>query len=186
MGDTSDSRTFKIVFTSSFFYHLGITLFFVAGSIAVQFFIGYFIVKALAQPIRAVPLFQTGLLIPLLMTPVAVGLMWRFLFNPDLGFIRWVLSPFVGGDPINFLGDVWFARGIIIGIDSWMNIPFVAILLLAGILGIPKEIYEAASIDGASARQVRLRLTIPLLKPVILVTLAHRNTNAQGPPKKGR
>jgi multiple sugar transport system permease protein len=163
------------VFTSEFLSSLMITLLFVVGALVIQFVLGYTLAYALAQPLRGRMVFRTGILVPLLMTPIAVGLMWRFLFNPDLGLVRWILEPFVGGgERINFLGDVWLARGVVIGIDTWMNTAFVTILLLAGMLGINDELYEAAAIDGASRWQTTFHITIPLLTPVILVVFILR------------
>jgi multiple sugar transport system permease protein len=165
----------RVVFSPEFVESLIITMIFLVASLAIQFTLGYLLAEAFVRPIRGRLGYRTGVLIPLLMTPIAVGLMWRFLFNPDLGFVRWLLEPFTGpGERINFLGDVWLARFVIIAIDTWMNTAFVAILMLAGLLGIDRQLYEAAAVDGATPRQVRWRISIPLLAPVLLVIFVLR------------
>jgi multiple sugar transport system permease protein len=113
------------------------------------------------------------LIIPMLLTPVAVGLMWRFMFDADLGIINWALGQFGFHGP-TWLGARWPAIWAVVIVDSWQSIPFVMLIVLAGLAGVPKGPQEAAAIDGANAFRVFLHVTLPALGPVILVVVMIR------------
>lgn len=141
--------------------------------LAVQLPAGIGLAVILERNLRGTRLFRTALIIPMLLTPVAVGLMWRFMFDSDLGIINWALGT-VGVDGPNWLGASWPAIWAIVIVDSWQSIPFVMLIVLAGLAGLPKGPQEAARIDGATSLQVFLHVTLPALMPVILVTLMIR------------
>lgn len=134
----------------------------------VQIPIGVGLALILERNLRGTRLFRTVLIIPMLLTPVAVGLMWRFMFDADLGIINWALDQF-GIDGPTWLGARWPAIWAVIMVDSWQSIPFVMLIVLAGLAGVPKGPQEAAAIDGANAFRVFLYVTLPALGPVILV-----------------
>lgn len=117
--------------------------------------------------------FRTLLIIPMLLTPVAVGLMWRFMFDVDLGVINWALAE-VGIAGPNWLGARWPAVVAVTLVDSWQSIPFVMLIALAGLAGLPKGPAEAAAIDGARPWQVFFYVTLPALGPVILILVLIR------------
>lgn len=123
--------------------------------------------------LRGTRFFRSVLLIPMLLTPVAVGLMWRFMLNTDLGIINWMLGQ-VGIDKVNWLGARLPAIAAVILVDSWQAIPFLMLLLLAGLAGLSTEPEDAAAVDGASDWQTFWYITIPMLKPVLLVALMLR------------
>ena len=139
----------------------------------VQMPIGIALAVILERNLRGTRLFRTILIIPMLLTPVAVGLMWRFMFDVDLGVINWALS-LIGVDGPNWLGARWPAIWAVVIVDSWQSIPFIMLIVLAGLAGLPKGPQEAAAIDGATALQVFFFVTLPALGPVILVTLMIR------------
>lgn len=139
----------------------------------VQMPVGIGLAVILERNLRGTQLFRTVLIIPMLLTPVAVGLMWRFMFDTDLGVINWALSA-LGFDGPNWLGARWSAIWAVVIVDSWQSIPFIMLIVLAGLSGLPKAPQEAATIDGANALQVFFYVTLPALAPVILVTLMIR------------
>lgn len=122
----------------------------------------------LHRPLRATRFFRTVLIIPMLLTPVAVGLMWRFMFDTDLGVINWMLDHTFLGSP-NWLGARWPALFAVTIVDSWQSIPFVMLITLAALAGLPPGPREAAAIDGANSLRVFFYITLPSLAPAIIV-----------------
>ncbi len=149
------------------------TIWLMVLGLLVQMPIGIGLAVILERGLRGTQVFRTILIIPMLLTPVAVGLMWRFMFDTDLGVINWALSS-LGLDGPNWLGARWPAIWAVVIVDSWQSIPFIMLIVLAGLAGLPKGPQEAASIDGANGFQVFFHVTLPALGPVILVTLMIR------------
>jgi multiple sugar transport system permease protein len=137
-------------------------------ALLVQIPLGIGLAVLLHRNLAGTQLFRTILIIPMLLTPVAVGLMWRFMFDADLGVINWALDQINIHGP-NWLGWRWPAIMAVTIVDSWQSIPFVMLITLAGLAGLPKGPREAAAIDGARGWQVFLHVTLPSLLPVILV-----------------
>lgn len=115
------------------------------------------------------------LLTPIFVTPVAVGLMFRFLLNNQLGLIPIILDRL--GMQIDFFGPNTALLSIAL-IDVWQWTPFMVLMLLAGVESLPKEPYEAAQVEGANSWQILTRVTIPLLKPVITIAVLIRSLDA--------
>lgn len=162
----------RAVFTPRYLGSLIATSVFVVAGLVLQFAIGYLLATALHRQLRGFRIARTVLLIPMLLTPVVVGLIWQFMFNPDLGIINAVLGIF--GVDLNFFADPLLARALIVLIDAWMHIPFVMLMLVAGMAGVSEEPLEAAAIDGASWWQTTRFVVLPALAPVIMVTLIVR------------
>jgi multiple sugar transport system permease protein len=117
---------------------------------------------------RAKGLFRTALFAPVVTTVVAVALIWKYLFHTRYGLINYALAHF-GIDPIDWLGDPHYSMPAIIIFAVWKNFGYNMIIILAGLQGIPTELYEAARIDGASAWRQFRHITLPSLKPVLLL-----------------
>lgn len=113
------------------------------------------------------------LLIPLLISPVAVGLTWRLLLHPELGIVNYVLG-LVGIPKQAWLAETHLAMPSVIGVDVWHETSLMLIILLAGLAALPRDPHEAAIVDGASGWQILWHVTIPLMTPVILVTVMIR------------
>ncbi len=113
------------------------------------------------------------LLIPMLMPPITVGLIWRMLLHPELGIINYSLGLIHMPQPA-WLGDPRLAMITIIIVDIWHETSFLLLILLAGLTALPDELYEAAVIDGATSSQKFRFLTIPLMMPTILVAVLIR------------
>jgi multiple sugar transport system permease protein len=144
-----------------------------AGS---QFLLGLIVALALNRPrLRGIGLLRLGLLLPWLMPTVVAGHMWSLLLDSRLGVINDVLVR-VG---LLHTYVAWFAQaetalGAVLVVDLWKNFPFFTLLLLAGLQGVPDELYEAAEVDGADAWYRFWRITLPLLTPVIVASVILR------------
>jgi multiple sugar transport system permease protein len=117
------------------------------------------------------------LLLPLAAAPIAIGLVWRYMYHSDFGVFNAILAA-LGLPELNWLGDLQLAMPSIIIFDIWQWTPFVAIITLAGLQSLPKEPFEAAELDGASTWQVLRRLTFPMLTPVLTLIFVLRAIDA--------
>ena len=112
--------------------------------------------------------FRTSLFAPVITTLVAVAVIWRYLFNPRYGFLNYALAQ-VGIRPIDWLGDALWAMPAIILFAVWKSFGYNMVILLAGLQSIPRELYEAARIDGASALEQFRYVTLPVLSPIVVM-----------------
>ena len=162
-----------------FWQALGHTAIFTVISVSVELTLGLALALAMNRAFRGRGVVRAAVLVPWAIPTVVAALLWRFIFDSQAGIANVVLSD-VGllHHPL-----VWFVRAStawvpVILADVWKTTPFVALLLLAGLQSIDRELYEAASTDGASAWWQLTRITIPLLKPAILVALIFRTLDA--------
>lgn len=152
------------------------TLVWVCVGAASQFLLGLVIALALNRPrLRAVGVLRIGLLLPWLMPTVVAGHMWSLLLDSRIGVVNEVLVR--AGILQGYAA--WFAQaqtamGAVLVVDLWKNFPFFTLLLLAGLQGMPGELYEAAEVDGANAWYSFWRITLPLLTPVIVASVILR------------
>lgn len=156
-----------------FRHSLGITAFFVFFVVVLEFIVGLTVALMLNSVERFKPVYYGILLCPLLMNPVIVGLIWRMFLHPSLGIVNYLLSV-AGLEPVNWLGSTKVAMWTIIMVDIWHQVSFMIVLLLAGLSALPKEPYEAARVDGAGTLKAFWHITLPLMWPVIIVTLLIR------------
>jgi multiple sugar transport system permease protein len=147
---------------------LRITLIITLIGLLTQIPIGILLALVLHENLRGTKIFRSILITPMLLTPVAVGLTYRFMFDTDLGVINWALGS-LGIEKVNWLGSQTSALFAIIIVDSWQSIPFVMLLVLAALTAISPSLYEAARVDGASVNQIFRRITLPLITPTLLV-----------------
>ncbi|MGA1305822.1 MAG: carbohydrate ABC transporter permease [Candidatus Nanopelagicaceae bacterium] len=147
---------------------LRITLIITFIGLLTQIPIGILLALVLHENLRGTKIFRSILITPMLLTPVAVGLTYRFMFDTDLGVINWALGS-IGIEKVNWLGSQTSALFAIIIVDSWQSIPFVMLLVLAALTAISPSLYEAARVDGASVSQIFRRITLPLITPTLLV-----------------
>jgi multiple sugar transport system permease protein len=135
-----------------------------------------FLAAALVFRARALPgmaFIRTALTTPILIAPIVGALMWRFMYEPNFGVINHLLTS-LGLPAQGWLVEPSLALWSIAAIDVWQWTPFVFIVVLAGMYGLPRRIYEAAELDGTGALRQSLLITIPLLKRVLLVVLLLR------------
>jgi multiple sugar transport system permease protein len=146
---------------------------FMLFAISLEFILGMGLALLLDQELRGRRLFRSLVLLPMMCTNVVIGLTWRLMYNYEYGVINYFLHG-ISLDPVAWLSDTSVVMGSVILVDVWNTTSFVALLLLAGLQALPEEPFEAARIDGASASQRFLYLTLPLLRSSILVALLWR------------
>jgi trehalose/maltose transport system permease protein len=118
-------------------------------------------------------------LVPWAILTVGTAIMWRSIVAPDTGFLNQVLQTLhLPGAHTVWLAQSGYAMAVMIFADVWKTAPFMALLLLAGLQVIPDDLYDAAKVDGATAWQRFVRVTLPLLRPAILVALIFRTLDA--------
>ena len=149
---------------------LKITLAMMALGMLVQIPLGVGLALVLHRNLKGTKVFSSILITPMLLTPVAVGLTFRFMFDTDLGIINWLIGLF-GVETINWLGQQSTGILAVVIVDSWQSVPFVMLLIVAALGSISPSLYEAASIDGANARQTFWKVTFPLITPTLLVVV---------------
>ncbi len=149
---------------------LRFTLLYTGLAVAGEFGLGLSLALLLHRATAGRRLFTAILALPMMMTPIVTGLVWRLMYNPTYGMVNQIFH--LGA--LAWLGEIRYAAAAVIIATIWTNTPFVMILLLAGLRSLPHEPYEAATIDGASRWQTFCRVTVPLLAPTMLVTLLIR------------
>lgn len=164
-----------ILFEDSYFRSaFKVTLLYLAGTVSLQFGLGLVVALILHRITeKIIGFLRTTLIIPITMTPVVVGMIWRLMYNPDLGMLNYFLAWF-RLSPVNWTGMPGTALPSVMMADIWEWTPFVALILLAGLQALPQEPFEAALVDGASSWQTFRYVTLPLLSPVMLVALLIR------------
>ena len=153
------------------------TLIFTIASVALEFFIGLGIALAINRAFRGRGLVRAAVLVPWAFPTVISAVMWRLMFQDQVGIINYVANA-IGLISQPILSDRTLLLIGVILVDVWKTTPFMALLLLAGLQTIPGDVYEAARVDGANVWQRFLRITLPLLKPTILVALLFRTLDA--------
>jgi multiple sugar transport system permease protein len=147
----------------------------VFGSVSFQFAGGFAAALLLHQSFRGRAFVRTVTLLPWIIPGVVVALVWEWLYQPNYGVINDLLRR-AGWlhEPVAWLSDPNLAMPAVIATNVWRGVPFFAIMLLAGLQAIPDELYEAARVDGAGVLQRFVHITLPLLKPIIVVATATR------------
>lgn len=152
-----------------FWSALGHTFYFVLGGVPLSIMVSLGAALLLNSPlVRFKTVFRTALFAPVVTTVVAVAVVWRYIFNTKYGLLNYVLGE-VGIYPVDWLGDPHWAMPSIIVFAVWKNFGYNMIIFLAGLQAIPKDLYEAARIDGASALQQFRHITLPMLGPTLLM-----------------
>jgi multiple sugar transport system permease protein len=165
---------YRSAFAENYFGEaLWVTLKFVVAVVILEFLIGFTVALMLNSVGRFKDVYYLILLMPLLINPVVVALIWRMFLHPELGIVNYLLG-LVGIAKVNWLGDPVIAFWTVVLTDIWHQVSFMVVLLLAGLSALPKEPYEAARMDGASTLQSFIHITLPLMRPVIIVTLLIR------------
>ncbi|MBA2392415.1 MAG: sugar ABC transporter permease [Ktedonobacterales bacterium] len=120
---------------------------------------------------RLAYLYRALIYLPALLPMVAVGIIFKSIFDPDAGLLNSMLRLVgLGGLAQHWLTNLSLALWSVIGVDTWKGVGYIMVILIAGILAIPREYYESASLDGASSWQAFIHITLPLLRPVLAVT----------------
>jgi multiple sugar transport system permease protein len=168
-------RNFSSVLTDPrFFNSLRVVSVIGVTALALEFILGLILALILVRKVVAQTLVLPLLLIPMAIAPIAAAEIWRLIFNADYGPVNYLLSELFGVQPIIWLNDQTYSLMALIITDVWQWTPFIMMLLYAGLLGVSPEIIDAACVDGANYLQTLLHIRLPLLKPVIMITLIIR------------
>jgi len=140
---------------------------------SMEVLLGLLIALLVSQIARGRGLITSLLIIPIIMPPVSVAVAWRFMYDPAFGIFNYLLN-LIGINDVFWLSDPDVATYALMAVDVWQTTPFVFLLLYAGLISLPRDPYEAAAIDGASPWFTFRTVTLPLLKPVLLVVVLLR------------
>ncbi len=146
---------------------------FVFICVTAQMLIGIFVGYQLQKNFRGRDVVFTLLMMPMMLSPVVVGFLWRYMFNSEWGVVNYILTVF-GFAKIDWLGQTNAALAAAAIADTWMWAPFIILLATAAFRGIPETIYEAAEVDGASPAYKFFRITLPMSAPVLFIALILR------------
>jgi multiple sugar transport system permease protein len=152
------------------------TIVFTVSAVSVEFVLGLGLAVILTRLRFGQGIIRTLLLVPLMVSGIIVSVIWKVMLDPSVGIIGYGLQ-LIGLPRLGFLGDPSMAMATIVLIDTWWQTAFVFIVLSAGVQALPIEPFEAASVDGASSWQRFRYLTLPMLRPAILVVLMFRTVD---------
>lgn len=157
---------------------LEFTLGFTLVAVVIQVGLGLAVALFLHGRVPGRSALRALLLLPLMLPPVITALMWKIMMaSTNAGILNYMLS-FVGIDPINWFGSTQGAVVSVLIIDTWGNLPFVALILLGGLQALPTEPYEAARVDGAGTIAILRYVTLPLLSPFIVLVVLFRTMDS--------
>ena len=152
---------------------LWLTVYFTGLATALQLVLGVALALVLNRPFRGKGLVRSIFLLPMVATPVAIALVWMMMYNPTLGVMNYLVG-LVGLGPYRWVSNAAIVVPALAIVDTWEWTPLITLITLAGLATLPIEPYESALIDGASPAQMFWRITLPLLRPTIVVALLFR------------
>jgi multiple sugar transport system permease protein len=156
-----------------------VTILFVGAAVGIELILGLLLALILAPKSRSNAAAATLLILPMAVTPVVSALVWRELFNPNYGWVNYYLRQIgIMHEPIAWLSNPQTSWFTVISLDVWQWTPFVALILMAGLQGIPPEPREAAAVDGAEGWRLFWDVTFPLLRPFVAIAVLLRTLEA--------
>jgi multiple sugar transport system permease protein len=165
--------------SSAFWTATKTTFIFTAISVTLELVIGMGMALLMHTAFRGRSVLRAVVLVPWAILTVGTAMMWRSIVSPDVGFLNQVLQTLhLPGANTVWLAHNGYALAVMVFADVWKTAPFMALLVLAGMQVIPNDVYDAAKVDGANAWQRFTKITLPLLKPAILVALIFRTLDA--------
>ncbi len=162
-----------------FWQSVSFTLLFVLVSVSLELFFGMLFALILNETLPARGLFRVAILIPWAI-PIAIsGRIWQLIYNYEYGLFNYLIQLWgISNQPVSWLGSSFGAFSSVVIADVWKTTPFMAIIILAGLSTIPRELYKQAMIDGTNFVQRFINISLPLLRPVIVVALLFRTVDA--------
>lgn len=160
----------------AFLNSLAVTAKFIGLAVGIEFLLGFGIALLLNKKIKLRGLWQTLILVPMILSPTVVGLIWRLLYAPN-GLLDYVFGPLAGGN-VGWISDPNVALYSVILTDVWQWTPLVVLVMFAGLQSVPDHLREAAIMDGASRRRRFIDITLPYLKSLIVLVLIIRLVDA--------
>ncbi|MDR3333275.1 MAG: sugar ABC transporter permease [Treponema sp.] len=167
----------KILKEPRFLAAVGRTFGFTFGAIVLEAVLGTIIALILNRDFTGKGLLKFILLLPLVATPVAIGIVWKLFYDPTIGFLNYILK--VAGLPQSgWVTESATVLPSLILVDIWQWTPMIALIVLAGLSGLSSEPYESAMVDGANGGQTFFRITLPMIMPTILTAVVLRSVDA--------
>ncbi|MBN1837504.1 MAG: sugar ABC transporter permease, partial [Spirochaetales bacterium] len=163
----------ELVQDDRFWSALRVTVVFTVGVVAAEMAVGMLLALSAAKQSRFRQVLRSILLIPMMITPVVLALIWKYMYNPENGIVNFLLG-LVGIEGPIWLGEPAPALPAVMIVDVWQWTPFVFLLLSSGIASLPPDVFEAARVDGANHLQTFRYITLPLLVPFMVVALLIR------------
>jgi multiple sugar transport system permease protein len=154
----------------NFYTSLKVTLMFVGGSVALQFGMGMLMAIVLNQQIRGTGVYRAILIIPWTISAVIAAFSFKFILDDNFGILNYILNQ-MGFESVGWLSDPNIVIWSLVFANTWYGTPFTLLFLTAGLLSIDPSLYEAARIDGASKMRSLFHITLPLLKPFMIINL---------------
>jgi multiple sugar transport system permease protein len=164
---------------AQFLNALWVTLRFVSLSVAIETALGLALALFCLREFRGIRLLRTVLIVPMVITPVVVAIVFRLIYASDAGMIT-AVSEALGGTQVEILGHGTRAFLALVALDVWEWTPLMFLILLAGLQSLPVEPFEAARVDGAGAWRVFVDHTLPMLRPVLAIAIVLRTIDAFG------
>jgi len=156
---------------------IGRTFSFTGMALALETFFGVALALVLNREFRGKGPIKLFLLLPLVATPVAVGIVFNLFYDPTIGLANWMLS-LAGIPKIEWVSNTATVLPALVLVDVWQWTPMIALICLAGLASLPSDPYESARVDGATAPQILWRITLPMLAPTILTAMILRSVDA--------
>jgi multiple sugar transport system permease protein len=150
---------------------------FVVGAVALEVLVGFALALVFHARLPGLATLRKLSLLPVMLMPLVAGLAWFYMLNENFGVVNWLVT-LLGGHRVPFLTGNVLALGSIIVADAWQWTPFVMLVLFSALQSLPEYVYEAARMDGLTERQIFWRVTLPLLRPAILVVVVIRVVDA--------
>jgi len=171
----------SVIQDAEFWHALRTTIWFTLQAVFIEFWLGLGLALLFQRELRGAAAMRVIILIPMILPPLVAALIWRYMFYPGPGLVTYYVGGItraLGWGEIPFLSDPTIAFQTLIFVDIWEWTPFMFLMMSAGLVSIPRQPYEAAEIDGASAWRVFWTITMPLLRPAILIAVVIRTMDA--------
>ena len=166
-----------VVRSANFQTSVRVTTIFIFTTLIAEFLVGLGLALLVEKGIKGLRIFRTIFILPIMIAPIVVGIVWRYLYNPNYGLINYILGA-VGIKPIMWLSNPKTAMLSIIITDIWQWTPFVFLLILGGLQTVPDDILEASVVDGANYFQRLVYVKLPVIKPILAITIVLRLIDA--------
>lgn len=164
-----------------FWHALRTTIWFTVQAVFIEFWLGLGLALLFRRQLRGAGILRLFILIPMILPPLVAALIWRYMFYPGAGLVTYyggMVTRALGWGEIPYLSDPTIAFHTLVFVDIWEWTPFMFLMMTAGLSSIPRQPYEAAEIDGASTWRVFWTITMPLLRPAILIAVVIRTMDA--------
>jgi multiple sugar transport system permease protein len=179
VADVGFDNYIRLWSDEQFLNSLWVTVKFVALSVAIETVLGFALALFCLREFTGIRLLRTVLIIPMVITPVVVAIVFRLIYASDAGMLT-AFSEAMGGDQVQILGDPVKAFVGLVVLDVWEWTPLMFLILLAGLQSLPQEPFEAARVDGAGAWRSFVDLTLPMMRPVLAIAIVLRTIDAFG------